>query len=713
MNLSIFLLTILVTRAIDVRGYTKTERRVSSGSKQSNADQMVQNILDWLENSYTQNSRRVRQGTFLQYLPPSNTQRPRPFQPGYPPAGYSPQPPFPFPTNPVTGGVTAPDGDQLTSDNDILLPPEKGPGRSNGVSTIFTTPTTIIPTFQTGTASTPVVTTTIGTLPPGYTYRQTTVPTTLPSGGPTFAQDTTQPSVSTSAGTTLLTNAPDSTIAPVQSTLTTLSEGTQTTIREGTTGTVTIQHGFSTTLQTQPGSTQTIPSQSTVPAAGIEAGTTTGLPQETVGTPEGSTTVPVDQTSGITLPASTSAPSGFTTSTSPSETSQGTTIATAEVEQTGTTVGPEANTIPGTAKGTSGSVDEDDSKHPPHIHAIDVQCSKEMMTINIEFNRVFNGVIYSKGFFSNPECRYVLENSGQVNYTFTVSLDKCGTQFVNAFDTQNQSYLENILVLQNELGIQEVWDTVRSVRCLWEGNLKDTLSVAFSIGMLSQEIITFSGDTAMAKLDVVLGRGPFGEPANSLVKIGEQMTLVISVSGDPGFDLQVKDCKAVDVDGKNSVALTDEDGCILKPKLFGAFQKTRETGNSGASIIAYAYFNAFKFPDQMDLMIECNIELCKSDCGICTKEGQQVDPAKKRRKRDVSYNATEGDWVTMGKLVRVVLPEELNQKIVSNITNKDNICVSLPNFVIATTVLVTLLVITSLTCLYLWAKRGEKFHFKY
>lgn len=56
----------------------------------------------------------VRQGTLREYLPPSNTQRPRPFQPaatpepdssndinsyvpgGYPPAGsITPQPPFP------------------------------------------------------------------------------------------------------------------------------------------------------------------------------------------------------------------------------------------------------------------------------------------------------------------------------------------------------------------------------------------------------------------------------------------------------------------------------------------------------------------------------------------------------------------------------------------------------------------------------------------
>lgn len=50
------------------------------------------------------------------------------------------------------------------------------------------------------------------------------------------------------------------------------------------------------------------------------------------------------------------------------------------------------------AANDSGSAEKDDEdlKHPPHIHAIDVMCSKTMMTINIEFNRQYDGVIYSK-----------------------------------------------------------------------------------------------------------------------------------------------------------------------------------------------------------------------------------------------------------------------------------------------------------------------------
>jgi hypothetical protein len=37
-----------------------------------------------------------------------------------------------------------------------------------------------------------------------------------------------------------------------------------------------------------------------------------------------------------------------------------------------------------------------------------------------------------------------------------------------------------------------------------------------------------------------MGRGPFAPAANGLVKIGDTMTLVVTVEGDPGFDIQVR-----------------------------------------------------------------------------------------------------------------------------------------------------------------------------
>lgn len=303
-------------------------------------------------------------------------------------------------------------------------------------------------------------------------------------------------------------------------------------------------------------------------------------------------------------------------------------------------------------------VPDDDDRHPPHIHEITVDCGKQMMTINIEFNKAYNGIIYSQDHFKDSECVYVKENSNQIKYSFTVSLNKCGTRFFSDFENEGQAYLENVLVLQNEPGIQEVWDHIRRVRCLWEGNLTKQLVSSLSVGMLNQITSNFSGDTAMARLDIQTGRGPFAPEANGLVKIGETMTLVVSVTGDAGFDILVRECVARDSGSNHVVPLTDYNGCVLKPKLFGAFQKTRETGNTGASIIAYAYFNAFKFPDEMDLIIQCDVELCKTDCEVCPNPGS-TEPRRKRRDIIHLGNRTYEPVTTIEKGLRVVFAEDL------------------------------------------------------
>ncbi|XP_012165181.1 uncharacterized protein LOC100646467 isoform X2 [Bombus terrestris] len=390
---------------------------------------------------------------------------------------------------------------------------------------------------------------------------------------------------------------------------------------------------------------------------------------------------------------------------------------------TGVATGPggEESIASGTAEGNA---EDDDLKHPPHIHALDVECSKTMMTINIEFNRVFDGVIYSKGFFTNPDCRYVAQNSGQTRYSFTLSLNSCGTQFINDFAGQaGQAYLENVLVLQNEPGIQEVWDTVRRVRCLWEGNINKALTVNFSVDMLNQEIVTFSGDTASAKLDIQVGRGPFAPTADGLVKIGETMTLVVSVEGDPAFDLQVRDCIARDESSTNTLQLTDEMGCILKPKLFGAFQKTNDTGNTGASIIAYAYFQAFKFPDVMDLLIECNVELCKTDCEPCSNTNQQIEPGRRRRSiMSTSTNATSNssavplsDPIRVARGFKVIMVEDLSkasnqvleqleETVVEEVARSLNVCMTHSGFYTAISFFLTTILVTTTSAVTLYVK---------
>ncbi|KAL0118408.1 hypothetical protein PUN28_009220 [Cardiocondyla obscurior] len=585
---------------------TARSRVQRAATSLSPADVMAQNILEWIQGIYQQGTRKIRQQSDTNaYLPPFSTQRP-------------PEKPRPFQAS--TG----------SQQNDVTGYPAQRP------STLYTPPNIGYP--GPGQPSTP-----FSTPRPSQQPSSTYVPSGF-RGATSYNPRPSQPSYS---------NAGSSAFPPLNPPETS-----------------------STYLPPQPPSYPTSPR----PPFSESSGTSGSLrPSGPSGPPPTkqypSSGYPTSNGAGFTSAngySSTGRPfPPFTTPGEPDEREPN--EVTAGEGTPGTSQTPGISETPGTSRPSEttseeATQNEDDANHPPHIHSLDVECSKTMMTINIEFNRAYDGLIYSKGFFMNPDCTYVKQNSGSMQYSFTVSLDSCGTQFINDFEGEaGQAYLENVLVLQNEPGIQEVWDTVRRVRCLWEGNINKALTVNLSVDMLNQEIVTFSGDTATAKLDIQMGKGPFAPAADGLVKIGETMTLVVSVEGDPGFDLQVRDCLARDEASTNMLQLTDERGCILKPKLFGAFQKTNDTGNTGASIIAYAFFQAFKFPDVMDLFIECNVELCKTNCEPCPEANQQIDPG--RRRRSVTYapssrNTTNpillSDPVRVGRRFKVIMLDDLS-----------------------------------------------------
>ncbi|KAH0955197.1 hypothetical protein HN011_010539 [Eciton burchellii] len=655
----------------------------------SPADVMAQNILEWIQGIYQQGARKIRQQSDSNgYLPPFSTQRPpekpRPFQPAtsYPPpsqndvTSYPVQRPsslyvppnagFPTPGKPTSPRPSFPSNNQQPSSTYV----PQGFGSSTSYN-----PRPNQPSYTNAGSS---------AFPPLNPPEASS--TYLPPQPPSFPPTSPRSPLPSSTIVTSGLPSPSGFSTGGFHTGVSSTEGYPST---GGGGGGYSPSGFRPSSSGYPSErpTPSFPTPSTnggYPSSGYPSSTTSGYPSTTPGRP-------------------------FPPFTTP---------------ETGETSSGSGNTETGSGTATSGVAEDEDLKHPPHIHNLDVMCSKTMMTINIEFNRAFDGVIYSKGYYMNPECRYVAQNSGQTQYSFTVSLDSCGTQFINDFEGEaGQAYLENVLVLQNEPGIQEVWDTVRRVRCLWEGNINKALTVNFSVDMLNQEIVTFSGDTATAKLDIQIGRGPFAPAADGLVKIGETMTLVVSVEGDPGFDLQVRDCVAHDETSTNMLQLTDERGCILKPKLFGAFQKTNDTGNTGASIIAYAYFQAFKFPDVMDLFIECNVELCKTDCEPCSAANQQIEPG--RRRRSVTYIASSNnsttnpvllsDPVRVGRGFKVVMLDDLStatsqvlesmeETAIEAMTKLNNVCMSNGGFYMAFSLMLSSLFVAIMSAVVLYIK---------
>lgn len=71
------------------------------------------------------------------------------------------------------------------------------------------------------------------------------------------------------------------------------------------------------------------------------------------------------------------------------------------------------------------------------------------------------------------------------------------------------------------------------------------------------------------------------------------------------FDMRVKSCVASD-GGGHTIQLSDEFGCVLRPKMISRFLKARGSDDR-ATVITYAFFHAFKFPDALSVHIKCKV----------------------------------------------------------------------------------------------------------
>jgi hypothetical protein len=106
----------------------------------------------------------------------------------------------------------------------------------------------------------------------------------------------------------------------------------------------------------------------------------------------------------------------------------------------------------------------------PQIKHLQVQCEKTHMRVNIEFDRPFYGMIFSKGFYSDQHCVHMKPGTGHLSATFEIFLNSCGMSSsanhnANQFGapTPSGSYVENTIIIQYDPYVQEVWDQVNNL----------------------------------------------------------------------------------------------------------------------------------------------------------------------------------------------------------------------------------------------------------
>ncbi|XP_012275300.1 uncharacterized protein LOC105696977 isoform X2 [Orussus abietinus] len=261
------------------------------------------------------------------------------------------------------------------------------------------------------------------------------------------------------------------------------------------------------------------------------------------------------------------------------------------------------------------------SPDTPQIKHLQVQCEKTHMRVNIEFDRPFYGMIFSKGFYSDSHCVHLKPGTGHLSATFEIFLNSCGMSSsanhnVAAYGTPTPSgsYVENTIIVQYDPYVQEVWDQARKLRCTWYDLYEKAVTFRpFQVDMLHAVTANFLGDNLQCWMQIQVGKGPWASEVSGIVKIGQTMTMVLAIKDDENkFDMLVRNCVAHD--GKRApIQLVDQRGCVVRPKIMSRFQKIKNFGPS-ASVVSFAYFQAFKFPDSMNVHFQCVIQVCRYNC---------------------------------------------------------------------------------------------------
>ncbi|XP_037790172.1 uncharacterized protein LOC119585576 [Penaeus monodon] len=255
----------------------------------------------------------------------------------------------------------------------------------------------------------------------------------------------------------------------------------------------------------------------------------------------------------------------------------------------------------------------------PTIKNLQVQCEKSFMRVSVEFDRPFYGMIFSKGYYSDPNCVYVQPGTGNLQTQFSINLNSCGMTSSSSTANYGQptpsgTFIENTIIIQYDPLVQEVWDAARKLRCTWYDYYEKSVTFRpFQVDMLNAVTANFLGDNLQCWMQIQVGKGPWASEVSGIVKIGQTMTMVLAIKDDENkFDMMVRNCVAHD--GKRApIQLVDERGCVTRPKIMGRFQKVKNFGSS-ASVVSYAYFQAFKFPDSMNVHFQCVIQVCRYSC---------------------------------------------------------------------------------------------------
>ncbi|GLV44384.1 uncharacterized protein CBL_10188 [Carabus blaptoides fortunei] len=252
-----------------------------------------------------------------------------------------------------------------------------------------------------------------------------------------------------------------------------------------------------------------------------------------------------------------------------------------------------------------------DSEFTPSVSAT---CKADFMTIRVTLNQSFTGAVHARDFRS-PAC--MAYGNGTRNVVMNINLfaspgspDYCGVLFIN------------------KTGERSIPIAIRIHKTL---ELADDKFYVITCGKAGFK--NARNETSLVSLRVMEDGKKVQEAVYS-----HPYTLRAEMSRPDGtYGIRVKSCFAFNK-FNITVALIDDRGCPVNPKVISQFKYDEKTGHADAQL-----FSMFRFPESTEVHFQCDIGICKGVC-IETACDSEIQPLAQSRSlaNDVYSSPDEG-----------------------------------------------------------------------
>jgi hypothetical protein len=154
--------------------------------------------------------------------------------------------------------------------------------------------------------------------------------------------------------------------------------------------------------------------------------------------------------------------------------------------------------------------------------------------------------------------RYLNPGQNLTRTTFAIPLTNCGTALsavpdpaqngllasllpaiaATAASGQMATVISNIIIVQMDPDVQEIWDSARKINCEWTSALVTQKRVQFEpfeVQMLDYEEVRFAGDSAVeCWMDLQVGKFPDSTAVTAAVRIGQPLSMLVYAKDDEG-----------------------------------------------------------------------------------------------------------------------------------------------------------------------------------